>query len=49
MALIVCPECENKISEYAPACPYCGCPMSVIQDLIIKRQLEEEEKKNRNA
>ena len=45
MALILCPECENQISEHAPACPHCGCPMPVIQELILKRQLEEEEEK----
>ena len=24
MALINCPECSNKISDKAPACPHCG-------------------------
>lgn len=31
MALVVCPECQNNISEYAEACPQCGCPMSIIK------------------
>jgi len=26
MSLIKCPECSKEISEYAPACPNCGCP-----------------------
>jgi len=26
MALITCPDCENKISDAAPACPKCGRP-----------------------
>ncbi len=26
MALIVCPECQNRISEYATSCPHCGLP-----------------------
>lgn len=43
MALIVCPECEKRISEFAPACPNCGCPMSIIEDILLKKMLEEEE------
>jgi Flp pilus assembly protein TadB len=27
MALIDCPDCEKKISDLAPACPFCGRPM----------------------
>ena len=26
MALIVCPECQNQISDRADRCPYCGLP-----------------------
>ena len=26
MPLIKCPECGKMISEYANACPNCGCP-----------------------
>lgn len=26
MALIICPECGNSISEHAPICPHCGFP-----------------------
>jgi hypothetical protein len=28
MALIKCYECEKEISDKAPACPYCGCPVA---------------------
>ena len=28
MALIKCPECNNEISDKAPACVVCGCPAS---------------------
>lgn len=28
MALIDCPECQNKISNRAPACPRCGFPLA---------------------
>lgn len=28
MALVVCPECEGRVSEKAFACPACGYPMS---------------------
>ena len=27
MALINCPECNKEISDKAPACPHCGCPL----------------------
>ena len=30
MALIKCSECGHDVSDKAPACPYCGCPMEVI-------------------
>ena len=26
MSLILCPECNNEISEFAKKCPHCGCP-----------------------
>lgn len=38
MALIVCPECKAKISEYAESCPHCGCPMKVIVKLIAEQE-----------
>lgn len=28
MALIQCPDCQREVSEHAPACPYCGCPIA---------------------
>ena len=28
MALIKCPECGKEISDKAPSCPGCGCPVS---------------------
>jgi hypothetical protein len=28
MALITCPECGNQISDKAPACIHCGCPVT---------------------
>lgn len=30
MALLKCPECGEHVSEFAKACPNCGCPMSDI-------------------
>lgn len=36
MALIKCPECGKEISEYAPACIGCGCPMTRIQEILSK-------------
>lgn len=31
MALLTCPECGKKVSEYASVCHECGCPVSVIK------------------
>ena len=47
MALIKCPECSHKISEYSTHCIFCGCPMDKIKELLnpIKK---EEEKNNSN-
>ena len=32
MALINCPECENRISEHASACPQCGNPIASSEE-----------------
>ena len=34
MALIKCPECQEKVSNKAKACPHCGAP---AETLIVKR------------
>lgn len=34
MALLKCPECGEGVSEYAIACPKCGCPMDIIKEQI---------------
>lgn len=34
MALLTCPECNHVVSEYAIACPNCGCPIEMINKLI---------------
>lgn len=31
--LIMCPECGNKVSEFASNCVHCGCPMSMIVEI----------------
>lgn len=28
--LLICPDCGGKVSRRAPACPHCGCPISII-------------------
>lgn len=33
MALIRCPECGREVSEFAPHCIGCGCPMAVIKKM----------------
>ena len=37
MALISCPECEHQISSYAVACPNCGFPLALTDQLISDR------------
>jgi hypothetical protein len=32
MALIFCPECQNKISDKAKFCPHCGFPLDSLND-----------------
>lgn len=33
MALIDCPECGHKVSSYANACPQCGFPLALMDQL----------------
>lgn len=45
MALIVCPECGNQVSERAQACPNCGAPIATsfnIETIVsdIEKELE---------
>lgn len=42
MALIYCVECNAKISDKAPQCPYCGCPTS-FQTQSESKHAEENE------
>ena len=35
MALIKCPECGKDVSDRAPACIHCGCPLSEIKNVKI--------------
>nr|WP_027871433.1 zinc ribbon domain-containing protein [[Eubacterium] cellulosolvens] len=30
MALMICPDCGNQVSDKAERCPVCGCPKSAI-------------------
>ncbi|MGE5417449.1 MAG: UvrD-helicase domain-containing protein [Acidobacteriota bacterium] len=39
MALINCPECENRISDKAERCPHCGLPSSFFMLQITKREV----------
>ena len=32
MSLLKCPECNSNVSEYAEACPNCGCPINIIKE-----------------
>lgn len=42
MALIICPECNREISEYAKTCPHCGYKLPKT-----KKVLSPHEKKKR--
>lgn len=44
MALISCPECENRISESASSCPNCGYCLTTEEITKIKNQEQEREK-----
>lgn len=35
MALMVCPECGEQVSDRAPSCPRCGVPILVESKLIV--------------
>jgi hypothetical protein len=42
MALITCPECSKQVSEQAPSCPHCGCPIATSgrsqpQQIVIQQ------------
>ena len=40
MALILCPECHNQISDKAEQCPYCGLPAKYfLQELSVKQDM----------
>ena len=38
MALIKCPECGNEVSEFATACPKCGCPIHEVLAAVESNQ-----------
>ena len=44
MALVICPECNNKVSSKAQACPSCGCPGDIIwlenEDIVVGQALD---------
>ena len=35
MALVPCPECATEVSDRAPACPKCGCPIRVESKVVV--------------
>lgn len=47
MALINCPECGKQISDKAPTCPNCGCPVN-LDFLRSSKPLEDNNKKTEN-
>jgi len=36
MALVKCPECGNKVSAQAAACPQCGCPGDQLRKAPVR-------------
>jgi len=45
MAMIICPECGKKFSEFASSCPNCGYPTSKIKSDSKKVHVEPETKR----
>lgn len=37
MSLITCPDCEQRVSPHAPACPHCGRPISAPRPAFAER------------
>lgn len=40
--LVTCPECGNRVSDRASACPSCGCPIEVILGRFQMRVFDPE-------
>lgn len=47
MALIKCIECGKMVSEYAAACPNCGCPITVILEKSKSNSAKKVEQKSK--
>lgn len=47
MALLKCPECGEHVSEFAKACPNCGCPMSDIsqENQVVDKSWDKKKEK----
>ena len=43
MALMICPDCGNQVSDKATRCPVCGCPKSAIVAFKEEEQAKLEE------
>lgn len=51
MAIIMCPECQNEVSDKAAACPKCGCPINasaVTNTVYVEKVKENVEEKKKN-
>lgn len=48
MALIKCTECGKVMSDKAPACPNCGCPIDTVlaESQRIKAEIDKENQEN---
>lgn len=47
MAFISCPECKERISSTARACPKCGCDLTTDKNInYIKYSIEKEREEN---
>lgn len=43
MALIMCTECGNEVSDRAVECPCCGCPVSdILLDIEENKMFEDQ-------
>ena len=48
MALIYCHDCGRMISDSARACPYCGSPLNIGQNMRPVTEIDDYEPENKN-
>ena len=49
MPLITCPDCKKKVSDKAPACIHCGCPLNNEDKSLLINEVIAENSSQRKA